>query len=76
MSLISRRAASSGATARLRSQNSQALRRKPRRWRRIVLSILGILVVAALSYVGYAAYKVNNFVDSAFRKEDKPPITE
>lgn len=58
------------------TQQPDSPRRKPRRWRRIVLSILGILVIAALSYAGYAAYKVNNFVDSAFRKEDKPPITE
>jgi polyisoprenyl-teichoic acid--peptidoglycan teichoic acid transferase len=51
-------------------------RRNPRRWRRIALGIALTLIVAIAAYVGYAAYRIDRFADSAFRKDDHPPITE
>jgi LCP family protein required for cell wall assembly len=50
--------------------------RPRRRWLKIVLGVLLLLIVASASYAGYAYYKIDRFAESAFRPDDQPPQTE
>jgi LCP family protein required for cell wall assembly len=65
-----------GSMADQSTQQPDPPRRKPRRWRRIVLSIVLTVIVAVAGFAGYVAYRVDRFSNETFRKDDHPPITE
>ena len=51
-------------------------RRGFRRWQKILLGVLAMVMIAGASYAGYAYYKVDRFASGAFRPDDRPPLTE
>lgn len=51
-------------------------RRGIRRWQKVLLGVLAILLVSGGAYAGYAYYKIDRFASSAFRPDNRPPLTE
>lgn len=51
-------------------------RRAPRRWRKVLLSILLVAIVLAAAGGAYLYYRVDRFANTTFRRDDRPPQTE
>ena len=51
-------------------------RRGIRRWQKVLLGLMAILMLTGGAYAGYAYYKIDRFASSAFRPDDRPPLTE